>query len=787
MVYREGEQKLGFDQVRQRLANYCLSSLGASRVEEMKFSSDFLTLQTLLHQNLEFKQLLQQSYNLSVTNFFDPHEYWPTLAIEDTFLEEEILYRIALSLQVVFEYKEFFDKHRELYPHLYQLTEPVILTKKVLTTIHSKLDETGKVKDTASPELGKVRKNIREERHRARKLVEQIFRLASDQGFVPDGMSPTVRDGRVVIPLLAEHKRKIRGFISDESATGHTIFIEPAEVLEANNEIRDLELAERREVIKILRELTLLLHNNLKDVQHAFRFLAWIDFNRAKAKLSIEIDAHLPVLKATPDLNWKEARHPLLFINLKGKRVVVPLNIDLTTQDRFLLVSGPNAGGKSVCLKTVGLVQYMLQCGLLVPMDERSTAGIFDDLFLDIGDQQSIENDLSTYSSHLKNMNEFLQQATPQSLVLLDELGTGTDPNFGGGIAQAVLSELVRKKIWGVATTHYYNLKLFAAQTPGIRNGAMLFDSKKLGPLFMLEIGKPGSSFALEIARKTGLPSSVLQHAEQIIGKDLTGLEALLKSVTDDKQNLQRRETEIRKKEQELSMLQAQYKKLSTELDSRKKEILNQAKAEASMLLKETNREIEKTIRHIQENKAEKKETRKVRQGLSALEQKVKVQSRKEELTEAGQVEVGDKVRLIGQEVTGTLLSINGKNAVVQFGDLRSTVKLNNLVKSRDVIADLHIQRQRTTGIDIQAKRSNFYPTLDLRGKRVDEVIPLLTRFLDDAFLLSQGELRILHGKGEGVLRKVVRDELKKTKGVSSIADEHADRGGDGITVVVLK
>lgn len=788
MVYpQESEQKLGFDQIRQRLANYCLSSLGTSRVEEMKFLSDHQALQTLLHQNQEFMQLLQQAPHLPVTHFFDPQMYWPVIAIEDSFLEEEVFHQIALSLQVIFEYRDFLEKNREPFPHLFDLAAPVMLSKKVLSIIQSKLDESGKIKDSASPELARVRKRIKEEQHRARKLIEQIFRMAADQGFVPDGMSPTVRDGRVVIPLLAEHKRKIRGFISDESATGQTVFVEPAEVLEANNEIRDLELTERREIIKILRELTSLLRSNLPDVQTAFQFLGQIDFNRAKAKLSVEIEAHLPKLKATADLNWREARHPLLFLNLKGKRPVVPLNIDLTNHDRFLLISGPNAGGKSVCLKTVGLLQYMLQCGLLVPMDESSTVGIFEDLFIDIGDQQSIENDLSTYSSHLKNMNEFLQRATPNSLVLLDELGTGTDPNFGGGIAQAVLSELVRKKIWGIATTHYYNLKLFASQSAGIRNGAMLFDSKKLGPLFMLEIGKPGSSFALEIARKTGLPQSVLQDAERIIGKDLTGLETLLKSVTDEKQNLQKREAEIRKKEKELSESQTQYNKLAEDLNNRRKEILNQAKAEASTLLKETNREIEKTIRHIQENKAEKKETRKVRQGLSALEQKVKVQSRAEKSAEAGQVKVGDQVRLIGQEVTGTLLSINGKNAVVQFGDLRSSVKVMNLVRSRDVEVNPATRKHRSTGVDINAKQSSFNPTLDVRGKRVEEVIPLLARFLDDAVLLSQDVLRILHGKGEGVLRKVIRDELKKTQAVASVADEHIDRGGDGITVVVLK
>lgn len=788
MTYpRDCEQKLGFDQVRQRLSNYCLSTLGAKEVEEIRFISDHGTLETLLRQNLEFHQLLQQPQALPTSNFFDPEPCWRVIAVEDSFLEEETFQHFVLSLQVIFAYKEYFTANRERYPSLYMLCVPVALSGKVLPTIQSRFDDNGHVKDNASEELARVRKKIKEEQHRARKLVDQIFRMAADQGYVPEGMSPTVRDGRVVIPLLSEHKRKIRGFISDESATGQTVFIEPAEVLEANNEIRDLLLAERREVVKILKTLTAHLRENLSDLRSAYNFLAKVDFNRAKARLAADLDAHMPRLTEAPALNWIEARHPLLFLNLRGKRPVVPLNIDLTEADRFLLISGPNAGGKSVCLKTVGLIQYMLQCGLLVPVDERSTAGIFGELFIDIGDQQSIENDLSTYSSHLNNMRHFLQLASGNSLVLLDELGTGTDPNFGGGIAQAVLDGLVKRRVWGVATTHYYNLKLYAERTAGIRNGAMLFDTKKLGPLFILEIGKPGSSFALEIARKTGLPPGIIQEAEKIIGKDLTGLETLLKSVTDEKQRLQVQGTELKKREKELQEALTRYTQLSAQLEERRKEILNQAKIEASQLLKETNREIEKTIRHIQENKAEKKETRKVRKGLSVLEEKVKLTTKPAKNAEAGKIEIGDKVRIIGQEVTGTVLSIKDKKAVVQFGDVRSTVNTGSLIRSSEAEPVSAAKRIRDTGVNLHTRQSSFNSTLDVRGKRVDEVIPVLTRFLDDAILLGQGELRILHGKGEGVLRKVIRDELKRTRGVASFGDEHVDRGGDGITVVVLK
>ncbi len=789
MVYpSDCEQKLGFDQVRQRLKSYCISSLGQALVDSIRFNSNYSHLQALLLQNSEFKQILEKGDIIPTSNYFDPEDLLPTIAIEDSFIEEESFIQIIKSLQSIFEFKQYLNKSKEFYPSLFLLSEPVVLPKALWLTLQSRFDDHGKVKDNASQELGRIRKKLKEEQVRARKLVDQIFRIASDQGFVPEGVTPTIRDGRAVIPLLAEHKRKLKGFMADESSTGQTIFLEPAEVLEANNEIRDLQLAERREVIKILKELTAIIRANFTEFKNAYSFLGQMDFNRAKAKFSVDLNAVLPQLKETPDLNWMHARHPLLLLSMKGNRSVMPLTIDLTASQRMLLISGPNAGGKSVCLKTVGLIQYMLQCGMLVPLHEKSSVGLFKDIFLDIGDQQSIENDLSTYSSHLKNMSFFLQHASESTLVLLDELGAGTDPNFGGGIAQAILEGLLLRGVWGVATTHYYNLKLFAGKTEGIRNGAMQFDTKRLEPLFLLDIGKPGSSFALEIARKTGLPATIIQEAETIIGKDLTGLEMLMKSVADEKQSLVKRDVEIGKKEKELNATLEKYNQLSGELEGKKKEILNKAKSEASYLLKETNREIEKTIRHIQENKAEKKETRKVRQNLLGLIDKVKPMGSQVAPLESHEIKEGDKVRIIGQEVTGAVLSVKDNNAVVQFGDLRSTLKMNQLIHSHMVVTtDSTTSRARQMGVDIHKKQSQFSTTLDVRGKRVDEVIPVLEQFLDDAVLLSQHELRILHGKGEGVLRSVIRDQLKKMKGIAAVADEHVERGGAGITVVVLK
>lgn len=779
------EARLGFDQLRQRLEGFCLCSLGAKRVAAMSFSNSYEHVLQALQQVVELRALMVQSETFPTSHFYDLTGWFDTVAIEGAFLEERVLYQFRQSLETVVAIKGLMTKYGEGKPALKALQDAVEVPRDLLKTLHTTLDEEGRVKDNASDELAHVRKRLREEHGRVRKLVEQIFRQAAASGYLPDGMAPTVREGRLVIPVLAEHKRKIRGFIVDESATGQTIFLEPAEALEANNEIRDLQLAERREVIKVLKLLTAKLRQSLPAMASAFDFLAEIDFVRAKVKLATELDAALPNLQPGPALVWQSARHPLLYLSLRGKRPVVPLNIDLLETNRFLLISGPNAGGKSVCLKTVGLVQYMLQCGLLVPMDEHSVCGIFDQLFIDIGDQQSIENDLSTYSSHLSNMNHFVRHAGAQTMVLLDELGAGTDPNFGGGIAQAVLEQLVQQQAWGVATTHYYNLKVFAGNTAGIRNGAMLFDSQKLEPRFVLEMGKPGSSFALEIARKIGLKPDALARAEAIIGKDLTGLETLMKSVADEKQAIARRSAELAKREEELRQQLAHYQKLSAELEARKKEIIDKAKHEASFLLKETNREIEKTIRHIRENKAERRETTKVRESLKSLAERVKpanpnVSEKKVVL------KVGDTVRLVGQEVSGTILELKGATAIVQFGLIRSTVKTGQLVRSDLVQSQADPSRPRNS-FDRHQRQANFSPLLDVRGKRVEEVVPLLHQFLDDALLLGQSDIRILHGKGGGVLRKVVREELKKTGHVASVADEHIERGGDGITVVVLK
>ena len=788
MIYPDTlEQRLGFDQIRLRLKSYCLSASGSALVDSMQFFTDVEFIRTLLKQTLELRQIQEKNENFPARHYYDATEWLDKIALEGNYIGVEEFLRLAMALETIIGMKTFLNKGKDVYPELWKLADPLQITTRLTDAIHEKIDDKAMVRDSASPDLGKIRKRLREEQSRLRRLADQLFRQAVAERWIPEGALPTVRDGRVVLPILAEHKRRMKGFILDESATGQTVFMEPAEMLDTNNEIRDLEHAERREVISILKALTTTMRAELPALRLSFQFLSRMDFIRAKAKFALEIEAEMPVIGNGPELTWYNARHPLLYLSLRGKRDVVPLNIDLDPVDRLLLVSGPNAGGKSVCLKTVGLLQFMVQCGMLIPLSERSRVGIFRDVFLDIGDQQSIENDLSTYSSHLRNMAVFLQSANDKSLVLLDELGSGTDPNFGGAIAEAVLEGLLNKRVWGVATTHYYNLKLFAGQQQGIRNAAMRFDNEHLQPLYILDIGKPGGSFALEIAKKTGLPNPTLEKAEQLVGKDLAGFETLVRNLEKERQELSEKIKRMEREETQLKQSLTKYQALSSELETRKKEIISKAKEEAAGLLKETNREIEKTIRHIRENKAERKETMKVRQNLQALHQRVGQKKPERTETIKTPIKEGDRVRIIGQEGSGVVIALKDKTASVQFGELKSLIQVSKLEKVTASMEKEVSARTRSSGINLYEKQARFNPTLDVRGKRVEEVVPLLDQFLDTALLLGHGELRIIHGKGEGVLRKVIREQLARVREVATFHDEHIERGGDGITIVVLK
>lgn len=793
MLYPQDiESKLGFDTIKQNLVNKCLSPLGVEKASKIRFSNDFDLIKRWLRQTDEFRKILISGDNFPSQHFIDVRGAVAKSRTEGAFLTSQEFLNIHNSLDTIITVRNFLSSHKEEYPELHELIHFIDVDRQLLQLISSKIDDDGNVRDSASAELGEIRKNIKIKYNKVRRSLESIYKAAVKDGFVPEGATITVRDGRMVVPINAEHKRRLRGFVHDESSTGQTVFLEPADVLDGNNEIRELEYAEKREVVKILLHLTDAVRREAPTLSQAYKFLGIIDFIRAKAKMAIELEAFLPALKNEPALEWEDARHPLLFLShQKLNKKIVPLNIQLNHQQRVLIISGPNAGGKSVCLKTVGLIQYMLQCGILPSVSEASEFGIFKDIFIDIGDEQSIENDLSTYSSHLTNMKHFLKKSGDQTLSLIDEFGTGTDPQFGGAIAEAVLDKLFEREGYGVITTHYSNIKHYAESKPGMVNGAMKFDMVNLEPLYELEMGKPGSSFSLEIARKIGLSHHVINYAKETIGEKNIDVDDLLLKLEKQKQQIKERDIKLKEREREVKEIEAKYKSLFTQLEENKKKILDSAKKEAQTLLKDTNREIEKTIRHIQENKAQKQETKKARERLGKLKEKVEVPIKAPKQTVKvieGEIKVGDSVRIIGQEVAGKVLQLKGKGAEVQMGGLKSTIKISRLEKiSNAKLKEIKKPKTAATrGLNLNQKMSDFNMTLDVRGKRAEEVLGLVDKFIDDALLVGSSEVKILHGKGSGILKDLIRNHLRGSSYIASVQDEHVERGGAGITVLGL-
>ena len=787
------EEKLGFDKIREFLAGHCLSPLGEKWVTKISFSSDFKLIKKWLTQTEELKNIILAEEGFPQSNYFDLSEALEKSKIPGAFLEPEEFGTLRASLNTILDARDFLTNRAEQYPELSQLAQAFFLDRSLVQSIDRAVDEKSQIKDKASPELASIRKKMLSEQQRLRKTIDRVFREVNSSGFIPEGASLTIRDGRMVIPVTAEHKKRVKGFIHDESATGHTVFIEPTEALDINNSLRELTYAEKREVIKILIRLTDELRAQLDPLREAFHFLGLIDFIRAKARLAMELHAIAPTIKPQPGMEWKAVFHPLLFFSHhQTEKQVIPLDIRLDKEYKVLIISGPNAGGKSVALKTVGLTQYMLQCGLLVAMDETSVGGIFENIFIDIGDEQSIENDLSTYSSHLTNMKWFLQRSSECSLVLLDEFGTGTEPQFGAAIAEAILLGLLGKGVYGVATTHYSNIKAFAEEHAGIQNGAMQFDIKTLEPLYRLEVGRPGSSYALEIAGKIGLPSEVLARAEHLLGRDRVDFDKMLNELEKEKQEVSKKEAALSGKEKELNQLKNRYETLKEELETNQKKIINQAKSEAAEILSTTNKEIEKTIRHIKENRAEKKETLKIRQKLDHYKAGIKTEvgpEKREPTVISGEILVGDAVRVKGQAMVGEVMGVKGKDAEVLMGDLKSTIKLARLEKvSRQQIRQQQRERKAARNtLDLNSKLQGFSTTLDLRGKRGEETLPLLESFLDSGLLFGRNELKILHGKGDGILKQIVREYLRSVDFVKTFRDEDVELGGAGITVVYLK
>lgn len=845
MIYpKTFESKLGFDEVRTLLRERCLSTLGKDMVDAVAVSGDAAVINEWLAQVREFRRLQEEADDFPLRYFFDVREAVARLRLEGTHLDEVELFDLRRSLDTICAIVAYLNRDSGEeggaeawpYPALHRLAEGVQTFPQLVQRIDQILDKFGKVKDTASPALADIRRELARTEGSISKTLYSILRSAQSEGLVDKDVTPAMRDGRLVIPVSPGLKRRIRGIVHDESASGKTVFVEPAEVVEANNRIRELESEERREIIRILTEFAKQVRPYVAPILNSYKFLAKIDLIRAKAELARLVKGIEPDVEAYPHIDWIRACHPLLALSLeKQGKAVVPLDVMLTQQKRILIISGPNAGGKSVCLKTVGLVQYMLQCGLSVPVGERSRMGVFSNIFIDIGDEQSIENDLSTYSSHLMNMKQMMRHADDSTLLLIDEFGTGTEPQIGGAIAEAVLKQFCERGAYGVITTHYQNLKHFADTHGGVVNGAMLYDRQQMQPLFQLSIGQPGSSFAIEIARKIGLPEAVIKDASDIVGSDYIQSDKYLQDIVRDKRYWENKRQTIHQREKSLEQTIARYENEVKELEQSRKDILAKARQQAEELLAGSNRIIERTIKEIRESQAEKAETKKIREELEAFkagmkdvdtaandeliakkmrqiqERKARREKRKQEKKASPQpspmereaagptpphgedrvgLSPGDTVRIKGLTTVGKVESVDGKMATVIFGDMRTKMRAERLEraekpKQEEPKAYVNVSRETREAID--SRKLNFKQDLDVRGMRGDEAITAVTYFIDDAILVGMSRVRILHGTGSGILRQLIRQYLATVPNVTSFRDEHVQFGGAGITVVDLE
>lgn len=850
MIYpKTFEDKIGFNEIRTLLRERCLSSLGKEEVDKITFMDNVKAINTQLSRVREFRRLQEEEENFPLNYFFDVRQSVARLRLEGTHMEEDELFDLRRSLGTVNDIVTYLNRKDEdaavaatddgwrkdpvyPYPALHELAEGVVTFPQILQRIDQILDKFGKIRDTASPELLNIRRELAKVEGSISRTLYSILRSAQSEGLIEKDVTPAMRDGRLVIPVVPTMKRKIKGIVHDESASGKTLFIEPTEVVEANNRVRELEAEERREVIRILTEMAKVIRPHVPQILDSYKLLAQVDMLRAKTELAKLIGGIEPEVGKYPHIDWIEATHPLLRLSLQkqGKKVV-PLEITLTRNKRMLIISGPNAGGKSVCLKTVGLVQYMLQCGMSVPMSERSQTGIFQNILIDIGDEQSIEDDLSTYSSHLTNMKNMMKSANDRTLILIDEFGTGTEPQIGGAIAEAVLKQFCIKRAYGVITTHYQNLKHFADSHEGVVNGAMLYDRHQMQALFQLQIGQPGSSFAIEIARKIGLPEQVIHDASEIVGSDYIQSDKYLQDIVRDKRYWESKRQTIHQREKQMEQTIAKYESEISDLAKSRKEVLAKAKERAEELFKESNKKIENVIREIREKQAEKEETKKLRdslkdfkEGISDMDKQAeddkiarkmaqilrrkenKKNRKKDDPSSSGQdkdntsaattlstvsapLKEGDTVRIKGTTSVGKIESIQGKNATVIFGDLRSTTSLKKLEhatapKREEPRPFMTVGRQTRETID--EKKLNFKQDLDVRGMRGDEALNAVMYFIDDATLVGMSRVRILHGTGTGILRQLIRQYLATVPAVTSYKDEHVQFGGAGITVVDL-
>ncbi|MBN3518382.1 Smr/MutS family protein [Algoriphagus lutimaris] len=795
MIYPSNlEQKINFGKVKELLKEECTSPLGMSYVDKVSFSSDPKLVVKLLDQTHEFFQILISGEVFPSSNFTNLYPFLDKAKLEGSFLDQEDFHEVKLALYTLRGCISFFKKFGDEYPALSQLLGLLVdLDLSLLKSIEQVIDEKGKIRSNASRDLQLIRNQIIFEEGRLRKVMERIFKEARAKGLTPEDSAMTIRGGRMVIPVAAENKRKLRGFIHDESATGQTVFMEPEEALDINNEIRDLEYMERREIIKILTTLTDKLRPTIPALRKATNYLGLMDFVRAKAKFAQKTESVKPEITKERQLTWTKARHPLLEMALKsqGKRII-PLDVKLGGHERLLVISGPNAGGKSVTLKTVALLQYMLQCGLLIPVQPDSKSSLFDNFFIDIGDEQNLENDLSTYSSHLLSMKHFTQFSNRKTILFIDEFGTGTEPQFGGAIAESILLALNKLGAFGIVTTHYGNLKQIANKNQGLVNGAMRYDVDKLEPLYQLEIGKPGSSFALEIASKIGISKDILQYAKDNIGEERVRYDRLLTQLENEKNQYTSLLADAKAKERLLKTRLREYNELKETLELTKKRYIQEAKQEAKALLDQTNKKIESTIRQIKEDKADKEATKKIRQELETFKEEVKPEKMAikdpEIVVIGGKISNGDWVRLKDNGAIAQVLQVKNKEVELSIGELKSNVKLSRLEKisQTQVKKELKSSSKRS-GYNTNEKLMDFSPNLDLRGKRGEEVLSIIQTFIDEGFMFGVKDLRIVHGKGDGILRDITRNLLRTMPQVARLEDEHPDRGGAGVTLVTLK
>jgi len=834
------EQKLGFDRIRKMISDRCSTEYASGRVYGELFSSDRNEIRRRLLLTDEMRLIMMFEESFPGNGYIDCLSFLKPLENPSSNIDLVSLRKLKTMLETLGKVVRFFEGIKDgVYPNLKKMTAPIIGFPAVQQRIDGILDRFGDVKDTASDELYNIRRSLKDKEGAISRRISSILRKAQEDGIVDSDAGISMRDGKMLIPVSAANKRKIPGFIYDESSSGKTAFIEPAEVVELDNQIKELKFAEGREILKILLDFSDFVRPYVPELTGAAKFLGEIDFLMAKAQVSLDIIAGMPIISDDGQMNIRKARHPLLEKALKRERKeIVPLTVSLNPQKHILLISGPNAGGKSVCLKTVGLLQYMFQWGMLVPTSETSELPVLDRIMVSIGDDQSLDNDLSTYSSFLADMKQMMEKADGRTLVLIDEFGSGTEPAAGGAIAEALLSELDARGTYGVITTHYTNLKLYASGETGVVNGAMMFDVKNIAPLFKLEMGLPGNSFAFELARKMGLPENIIKNAENRAGEEFVGIERNLRKIARNRKALDEKLERIRHTDRTLESITDKYQKELLEIKQLKKEIIDKARKEADEIIKGANRQVENTIRTIKEAQAEKEITNEARKELQNfvsvlskkkeqdqkdrdeyIEKKIKqidarrererqrkaqragekaqkeaeeliAEQQREESFRNAPLKAGEKVRIKSNGMVGEVTKVSSKAVTVGIGNIISKMspdKVERITSNEFKSASKNsIKPAKTVRIDesISERKLNFHTELDVRGERVNDAIEKVMRYVDDAIMLNMSSVRIIHGKGTGALREEIQKFLRSTPGVSSVTDEHIQFGGTGVTIV---